>query len=109
MMKLIIKCSDINHPARPTHLHKRWCQLIQEEFFQQGDQGASLGLPVSRWVDRAKSNPKDIAKGNCGFIHFIVQPLFKIMETRIKNPQFSKIITINLAHWQKTASRLNMK
>mmetsp|Transcript_9370 Transcript_9370/g.18269 ORF Transcript_9370/g.18269 Transcript_9370/m.18269 type:complete len:309 (+) Transcript_9370:2053-2979(+) len=105
IMKLLIKCADINHPSRPLPLHKKWCALIQEEFFNQGDQEADLGLAKSRGMDRKTSTPQAIAKGNVGFIKFIVNPLFDIMKTRIRNPQFSRNITNNLGHWHKIANK----
>eukprot|EP00466_Bigelowiella_natans_P008503 jgi/Bigna1/136666/aug1.35_g11374 len=52
VMKLIIKCSDINHPSRPTFLHKKWCELIQEEFFLQGEKEEELGKTATKKVQK---------------------------------------------------------
>mmetsp|Transcript_3188 Transcript_3188/g.4923 ORF Transcript_3188/g.4923 Transcript_3188/m.4923 type:complete len:959 (+) Transcript_3188:172-3048(+) len=104
VMKLIIKCSDINHPSRPTFLHKKWCELIQEEFFLQGEKEEELGFPISRGMDRKTATKKSVANGNCGFIQFIVNPLFELMKTKGNSPQFSRNIDINLSYWQKMAA-----
>jgi len=62
IMKFIIKCSDISHPARTFPIHKRWSELIQEEFFRQGDKEAKLGLPVSRGMDRHSADNKVVTQ-----------------------------------------------
>mmetsp|Transcript_17208 Transcript_17208/g.28486 ORF Transcript_17208/g.28486 Transcript_17208/m.28486 type:complete len:376 (-) Transcript_17208:329-1456(-) len=88
IMKFIIKCSDISHPARTFPIHKRWSELIQEEFFRQGDKEAKLGLPVSRGMDRHSADNKSVAKGNVGFIQYVVRPLYEVMEKRMGIHQF---------------------
>jgi len=109
VLKVIIKCSDINHPSRPLHLHKKWCELIQEEFFQQGDLEAAYGLPVSRGMDRKASTSVTIANGNVGFIKFIVSPLFNIMTTRLRNPLFSQNIEKSFLYWKKQSEKPEKK
>ncbi|GAB5363072.1 hypothetical protein AAMO2058_000852200 [Amorphochlora amoebiformis] len=104
LLKLLIKCADISHPARPWPIHARWCKLIQEEFFQQGDREAALGLPVSRGMDRKASSSVSIAKGNVGFIRFIVNPLFNLMTTHLDNPKFGSNIAKNLSYWNAQAA-----
>lgn len=31
----LIKMADLGHPSRPTQIHLRWSQLVQEEFWLQ--------------------------------------------------------------------------
>ena len=44
-----------------------------EEFFLQGDKEASLGMPVSPFYDREKTN---VAQCQMGFINVLVKPLY---------------------------------
>ena len=73
LFKILIKCSDVGHAAKTIELHKKWCSLIMEEFFTQGDTEKSLGLSVSMFCDRETTN---IFKSQAGFIKNIVFPLF---------------------------------
>ena len=45
-----------------------------EEFFQQGEMEEQLGLPVSPFMDRAKT---DIGKCQAGFISILIKPFFE--------------------------------
>ena len=57
---------------KPTNLCQKWSLLIQEEFFAQGDKERSLGLPVSKMMDR---ETVDLATLQMGFIEFVIRPL----------------------------------
>lgn len=65
--------SDISNPTKPWDLCKYWTDLLFVEFFSQGDQEKSLKLPVSQFMDRETTN---IAKGQIGFIDFIIKPIY---------------------------------
>lgn len=73
LFKLLMKAADIGHAAKNTELHERWCRLVVEEFYRQGDMEKSLGIPVSMYCDRETT---DISKSQAGFIRNIVYPLF---------------------------------
>ena len=44
-----------------------------EEFFQQGDKEAELGLPISPFMDRKGT---DIGKCQAGFVQILIRPFF---------------------------------
>ena len=90
--KLFIKASDIAHTAKETDLHERWCKLVIEEFFTQGDREKELGLQVSMYCDRANT---DICKSQVGFIKNIAMPLFEEISRLV---QWSKIDEVCLSH-----------
>lgn len=70
--KVCIKLADINGPAKDRDLHLRWTEGIVNEFYEQGDEEATLGLPISPFMDR--SSPQ-LAKLQESFITHIVGPL----------------------------------
>uniref|UniRef100_A0A452GRH4 Phosphodiesterase n=1 Tax=Gopherus agassizii TaxID=38772 RepID=A0A452GRH4_9SAUR len=70
--QICIKLADINGPAKVRGLHLKWTEGIVNEFYEQGDEEASLGLPISPFMDR--SSPQ-LAKLQESFITHIVGPL----------------------------------
>ncbi|KAG7473737.1 hypothetical protein MATL_G00099060 [Megalops atlanticus] len=70
--QVCIKLADINGPAKERDLHLKWTEGIVNEFYEQGDEEASLGLPISPFMDR--SSPQ-LAKLQESFITHIVGPL----------------------------------
>ena len=73
LFKLMVKAADIGHAAKNTELHEMWCELVIQEFYEQGDMEKSLGLPLSMYCDRETT---DVSKSQVGFIKNIVFPLF---------------------------------
>ncbi|XP_069765370.1 cGMP-inhibited 3',5'-cyclic phosphodiesterase 3A isoform X2 [Narcine bancroftii] len=70
--QMCIKLADINGPAKSKELHLKWTEGIVNEFYEQGDEESSLGLPISPFMDR--SAPQ-LAKLQESFITHIVGPL----------------------------------
>ncbi|KAB0371237.1 hypothetical protein FD755_017646 [Muntiacus reevesi] len=70
--QVCIKLADINGPTKVRDLHLRWTEGIVNEFYEQGDEEANLGLPISPFMDR--SSPQ-LAKLQESFITHIVGPL----------------------------------
>ncbi|XP_075878277.1 cGMP-inhibited 3',5'-cyclic phosphodiesterase 3B isoform X2 [Nelusetta ayraudi] len=70
--QVCIKLADINGPAKVRDLHLKWTEGIVNEFYEQGDEEARLGLPISPFMDR--SSPQ-VAKLQESFITHIVGPL----------------------------------
>ncbi|XP_029112039.1 cGMP-inhibited 3',5'-cyclic phosphodiesterase B isoform X2 [Scleropages formosus] len=76
--QVCIKLADINGPAKGRDLHLKWTEGIVNEFYKQGDEEASLGLPISPFMDR--SSPQ-LAKLQESFITHIVGPLCNSYDT----------------------------
>uniref|UniRef100_A0A673W773 Phosphodiesterase n=1 Tax=Salmo trutta TaxID=8032 RepID=A0A673W773_SALTR len=70
--QMCIKLADINGPLKHKDLHLQWTEGIVNEFYEQGDEESSLGLPISPFMDR--SAPQ-LAKLQESFITHIVGPL----------------------------------
>jgi hypothetical protein len=74
-MQMILKCADISNVARPFELADRWCDLLCEEFFRQGDLESATGMEyTSALNDRAHL---DKAKSQIGFYTFVCKPLYE--------------------------------
>lgn len=74
-MQLLLKTADISNVSRPFTLADKWCDVLCEEFFRQGDneknQGIGLTSPLN---DRENSNKP---KSQIGFYNFICIPLYQ--------------------------------
>ncbi|XP_061773081.1 cGMP-inhibited 3',5'-cyclic phosphodiesterase 3A-like [Nerophis ophidion] len=70
--QMCIKLADINGPLKCKDLHLQWTEGIVNEFYEQGDEESTLGLPVSPFMDRAAPQ---LAKLQESFITHIVGPL----------------------------------
>ncbi|XP_072248649.1 cGMP-inhibited 3',5'-cyclic phosphodiesterase 3A-like [Leuresthes tenuis] len=70
--QMCIKLADVNGPLKCKELHLKWTEGIVNEFYEQGDEEANLGLPISPFMDR--SAPQ-LAKLQESFITHIVGPL----------------------------------
>ncbi|KAF7219033.1 cGMP-inhibited 3',5'-cyclic phosphodiesterase 3A isoform X3 [Nothobranchius furzeri] len=70
--QMCIKLADVNGPLKCKDLHLQWTEGIVNEFYEQGDEEAAMGLPISPFMDR--SAPQ-LAKLQESFITHIVGPL----------------------------------
>ena len=77
---MVLHCADISGPSKPWESHERWTQCLMQEFFAQGDQEKSLGMPVSPLCDRSDTN---IPESQVGFITYITKPAFHALGNSI--------------------------
>mmetsp|Transcript_5836 Transcript_5836/g.8013 ORF Transcript_5836/g.8013 Transcript_5836/m.8013 type:complete len:422 (+) Transcript_5836:123-1388(+) len=73
LINVLLHTVDICNPCRQWPVAQHWNDLIQEEFFLQGDLEKSEGLVVSPNMDRERTN---VINSALGFIDFIITPLF---------------------------------
>mmetsp|Transcript_39647 Transcript_39647/g.94125 ORF Transcript_39647/g.94125 Transcript_39647/m.94125 type:complete len:986 (+) Transcript_39647:172-3129(+) len=52
-LQIALKVADIGHCALPLKTHRAWVELMQEEFFIQGDLEKEAGMKVSPLMDRS--------------------------------------------------------
>ncbi len=84
----------------------KWTELVMEEFFLQGDKEASLGMPVSPFYDREKTN---VAQCQMGFINVLVKPLYTEFCNLLGEPALSDCVTAlqaNLDGWEKDGNAM---
>ncbi|PFH36042.1 3'5'-cyclic nucleotide phosphodiesterase domain-containing protein [Besnoitia besnoiti] len=110
VLSMVIKAADIGHGALPWSDHERWCELVVQEFYEQGDEEKRMGLPVSFLCDRSQ-HKKEFFKSQVGFLDFVVKPLYEelqAVEQHIGVNDKKPIETIclrnlkeNIQQWQK--------
>ena len=69
----VVHAADISNPAKPPQIQFEWTRRVMTEFFMQGDLEASLGLPVSAFMNRETTS---VAQCQMGFIKVLVMPLY---------------------------------
>nr|XP_040564134.1 cAMP-specific 3',5'-cyclic phosphodiesterase 4C-like isoform X2 [Lepeophtheirus salmonis] len=74
VLQNMVHCADLSNPTKPLEIYRRWCDLIMEEFFKQGDKERDTGLDISPMCDRHNAT---IQKSQVGFIDYIVHPLWE--------------------------------
>ncbi|OEH75586.1 3 5 -cyclic nucleotide phosphodiesterase domain-containing protein [Cyclospora cayetanensis] len=100
--RMCVKVADIGHSSVPWSQHFQWSCRVVEEFYQQGNEETSRGLPISPLCDPEKH--ADMAKSQNGFLEFVVKPLLKEIEeiepfSHVKN-MVSKHLEYNVSKWQ---------
>eukprot|EP00439_Symbiodinium_sp_Y106_P042018 s647_g5.t1 len=75
-----LKAADLGHAALPFDMHERWAFRLLNEFYEQGDEERSLGVPVSPMCERS-GNVQDFRESQKGFLQFVIMPLFKELAT----------------------------
>ena len=100
-MRLVLKAADISNPAKPMPIYKQWVTCVMDEFWSQGDLERERGMPISPFFDREKPH---IAKCQSGFGKYLVQPLYDIIKTFVKNVPVD-ILEANIAHFSDLAER----
>ena len=76
-MELIMKVSDISNVSRPFEYADKWCEVLSEEFWRQGDREKELGLEYSGPLMNREGQNK--AKGQIGFYTFVCLPLYRLI------------------------------
>lgn len=109
LFKICMKSADVGHAGKAIELHERWCSLIVEEFYQQGDLEKQQGLPISMYCDRNNTN---ISKSQAGFIKNIVLTLFVTLNTVFASEEIEKNcvdqLRANEAHWVSLEKQRNL-
>eukprot|EP00756_Hemistasia_phaeocysticola_P036624 Hpha_TRINITY_DN16651_c1_g3::TRINITY_DN16651_c1_g3_i2::g.179308::m.179308/K13755/PDE1; calcium/calmodulin-dependent 3',5'-cyclic nucleotide phosphodiesterase len=98
-LTMAVKMADISNCGRPKKLYHGWCNVIVDEFFQQGDRERLQGMPVSPFMDRYTTV---MSKGQIGFMNFIVMPLFECMGEYLEDMHMATAIAEeNKGFWQE--------
>ena len=99
LMQLVLKCADVSNVSRPFDLADKWCDVLCEEFFRQGDLEMANGMEyTSPLNDRAHL---DKPKSQIGFYTFVCLPLYQATARGIPALQINvDQVQSNLARWK---------
>ena len=99
----------MGHAAKHTELHEKWCYLVIEEFFTQGDEEKKRNIPVSMYCDRENTN---IAKSQAGFIKNIVLNLYVTLNLILASEEIEATCINQLKHnesyWESLSKQRNL-
>jgi len=99
LAQIILKCADIANPGKRFDQAKYWAQMVQEEFFSQGDMEKEKELSVSPFMDREKPT---LPRMQINFIDFLVYPLFSSVKSILPTIDgFLKRLEENRKKWLK--------
>ncbi|KAH0787637.1 3'5'-cyclic nucleotide phosphodiesterase family protein [Histomonas meleagridis] len=104
IMKIILKCADISNVSRPFELADKWCDVLCEEFFRQGDLEIESGMELTSPLNDREHSDKP--KSQINFYNFVCLPLFRIAVRAMPKLDVNvKQIESNLAIWQKESQQ----
>ena len=76
-MRLILKVADISNVSRPFQIADKWCDILNLEFFRQGDLEKETGIGLTSPLNDRENSDKP--KSQIGFYNFICLPLYSIV------------------------------
>ena len=107
LFDLLIHCADLAHNTKLFKISIKWVELLQEEFWLQGDKEKSLNLPVSFLCDRENYN---VPKSQVGFLKGFILPTFDCLSTIFPSLKYCLInAKTNVNRWQKLANKGRLK
>ena len=108
VLMFLMHCADISGQAKPAPLFLNWTQRVIDEFFEQGDVEAKLGLPISPNCDRRAVK---VPHSQVGFIEFVIKPAFEVLGSIVTSVEerVLPIIESNLQHWQSEQQKFEQK
>jgi len=74
IMKCLVKCADLSNEIRETSISRKWAELVQKEFFLQGDLEAEKRLPLTPWMRRGQVS---LPQEQINFISRLCLPLYQ--------------------------------
>jgi 3',5'-cyclic-nucleotide phosphodiesterase len=76
-LQLIMKVGDISNVSRPFPMADKWCDILNVEFFHQGDLEKESGIGLTSPLNDRKASNKP--KSQIGFYNFICLPLYTVV------------------------------
>ena len=76
VLQILIKIADISNVSRPFKYADLWCDILNQEFFHQGDLEKSSGIGLTSPLND-REHP-DKPKSQIGFYNFVCLPLYDV-------------------------------
>ncbi|OHT07889.1 3'5'-cyclic nucleotide phosphodiesterase family protein [Tritrichomonas foetus] len=102
-MQLILKVADISNVSRPFEYANEWCDILNREFFRQGDLEKSTGIGLTSPLNDRDNSDKP--KSQIGFYNFICLPLYSVTAKVYPELQVNvESVKSNLEKWKELAA-----
>ena len=94
-------CSDISNVSRPFLIAEKWCNILCEEFFRQGDEEKATGIGLSSLLNDRDNVDKP--KNQIGFYNFICLPTYQTL-TKVfpKLTTSTRVSALGQNEWPRT-------
>jgi GAF domain-containing protein len=103
IMQLVLKCGDVSNVSRPFELADKWCDVLCEEFFRQGDLEMAQGMEYTSPLNDREHLDKP--KSQIGFYTFVCLPLYETCSRALPALEVNcDQIRSNLAVWKAAAA-----
>jgi len=101
-LTMLLKVADISNVSRPFEIAGKWCDVLCEEFYRQGDMEKSQGLDFSSPLNDREH--QDVPKGQIGFYNFICLPLYQGISRIFPELKVNaEAVKENLEKWKQIA------
>lgn len=99
-IKLYLKCADLSHTFSELHNHISWINMLQDEFFIQGDKERFHRLDITPMFDRKKRGILESTQAS--FFEMVVNPMFRLLYKTCPGMDGSirEAIKNNFEHWK---------
>jgi len=104
-MKLLIKTADISNVSRKFEVADRWCDILCEEFFRQGELERANGMEYTSPMNDREHLDKP--KSQIGFYKNVCIPLIELLQSFI--PKLNDIFEQASSNLSKWIDRSNAK
>jgi 3',5'-cyclic-nucleotide phosphodiesterase len=99
-LQLVMKVADISNVSRPFEFANMWCDILNEEFFHQGDLEKATGIGLTSPLNDRDSANKP--KSQIGFYTFICLPLYMVVAKLFPGLQVQVDgVAANLEKWKE--------
>ncbi|EEH11266.1 3',5'-cyclic-nucleotide phosphodiesterase regA [Histoplasma capsulatum G186AR] len=104
---LLMKCADISNVARTWDIAKRWTNVLQEEFAQQGNMEKTIGMETALFGGPPElGNVPKLARSQIDFIKLFALPLFENLADLLPDMAFTTVeIRRNKSIWREIINR----
>lgn len=102
VMQMLLKVSDISNVSRPFEIADKWCDVLNVEFFRQGDLEKQIGIGLTSPLND-REHP-DKPKSQIGFYNFICLPLYTVVARAFPALEVNaNSVKSNLEKWKELA------
>jgi hypothetical protein len=104
-LQLVMKVADISNVSRPFQYADAWCDILNNEFFRQGDLEKAQGIKFTSLLNDRETADKP--KSQIGFYTFVCLPLYTALAKMFPQLQLQvENVKANLDKWKELSGSL---